>query len=149
MAHNTVLNSYQITNLDSGRLSIPVPEWGFLHFGEYHQDDRAYKYYIKGSDRYRVLDFLYNPENSDERCAFDDLLNIVLIYHSEEERKAFEGYILANPEKVDSLVNASKEYEYIATENELKTSEYKKRLRTGIALNTLLKEWRAMYFLTF
>lgn len=142
MAHNTVLNSYQITNLDSGRLSIPVPEWGFLHFGEYHQDARAYKYYIKGSDRYRVLDFLYNPENSDERCAFDDLLNVVLIYHSEEERKAFEGYVLANPEKLDSLVNASKEYEYIATENELKTSEYKKRLRTGIALNTLLKGWR-------
>ena len=145
MAHNTVLNSYQITNLDSGRLSIPVPEWGFLHFGEYHQDARAYKYYIKGSDRYRVLDFLYNPENSDERCAFDDLLNVVLIYHSEEERKAFERYVLANPEKLDSLVNASKEYEYIATESELKTSEYKKRLRTGIALNTLLKGWRAMY----
>jgi hypothetical protein len=145
MAHNTVLNSYQITNLDSGRLSIPVPEWGFLHFGEYHQDARAYKYYIKGSDRYRVLDFLYNPENSDERCAFDDLLNVVLIYHSEEERKAFEGYVLANPEKLDSLVNVSKEYEYIATENELKTSEYKKRLRTGIALNILLKGWREMY----
>ena len=93
----------------------------------------------------RVLDFLYNPENSDERCAFDDLTNVVLIYHSEEERKAFEGYVLANPEKLDSLVNASKEYEYIATESELKTSEYKKRLRTGIALNTLLKGWRAMY----
>jgi len=145
MAHNTVLDSYQITNLDSGRLSIPVPEWGFLHFGDYHQDTRAYKYYIEGSDRYRVLDFLYNPENSDERCAFDDLLNVVLIYHSEEERKAFEGYVLANPEKLDSLVNASKEYEYIATESELKTSEYKKRLRTGIALNTLLKGWRAMF----
>jgi hypothetical protein len=145
IAHNTVLDSYQITNLDSGRLSIPVPEWGFLHFGEYHQDARAYKYYIEGSDRYRVLDFLYNPENSDERCVFDDLINVVLIYHSEEERKAFEGYVLANPEKMDSLVNASKEYEYIATESELKTSEYKKRLRTGIALNTLLKGWRAMY----
>lgn len=146
MAHNTVLDSYQITNLDSGRLSIPVPEWGFLHFGEYHQDARAYKYYIEGSDCYRVLEFLYNPENSDERCAFDDLLNVVLIYHSEEERKAFERYVLANPEKLDSLVNASKEYEYIATENELKTSEYKKRLRTGTALNTLLKGWRTMYF---
>jgi len=145
MAHNTVLDSYQITNLDSGRLSIPVPEWGFLHFGDYHQDTRAYKYYIEGSDRYRVLDFLYNPENSDERCAFDDLINVVLIYHSEEERKAFEGYVLANPKKLDSLVNASKEYEYIATESELKTSEYKKRLRTGIALNTLLKGWRAMF----
>ena len=142
MAHNTVLNSYQITNLDSGRLSIPVPEWGFLHFGEYHQDTRAYKYYIEGSDRYRVLDFMYNPENSDERCAFDDLMNVVLLYHSEEERKAFEGYVVANPERLDSLVYASKEFEYIATENELKTSEYKKRLRIGIGLNTLLREWR-------
>lgn len=113
---------------------------------KYHQDTSAYKYYIEGSDRYRVLDFLYNSENSDERCAFDDLLNVVLIYHSEEERKAFERYVLANPEKLDSLLNASKEYEYIATENELKTSEYKKRLRTGTALNTLLKGWRTMYF---
>lgn len=142
MAHNTVLNSYQITNLDSGRLSIPVPQWGFLHFGEYHQDTRAYKYYIEGSDRYRVLDFMYNPENSDERCAFDDLMNVVLLYHSEEERKAFEGYVIANSERLDSLVNASKEFEYIATENELKTSEYKKRLRIGMGLNTLLREWR-------
>jgi hypothetical protein len=63
-------------------------------------------------------------------------------YHSEEERKAFEGYVIANPERLDSLVNASKEFEYIATENELKTSEYKKRLRIGIGLNTLLREWR-------
>lgn len=144
MAHNTILDSYQITNLDGGRLSIPVPEWGFLKFGEYHQVTREYKYYVEGSDRCRVLDFLYNPENSDERLAFQNLMNVVLVYHSEEERKTFEGYVVAYPEKIDSLVSASKEFDYIARENELKASVYKKSLRIGIALNALLREWRRM-----
>lgn len=146
MANNTVLDSYEITNLDSGRLSIPVPEWGFLKFGESHQDKRMYKYYIEGSDRYRVLDFLYNPDNSDESCAFDDLMKVVLIYHSEEERKAFESYVLTNQEKLDTFINVIKEFEHIDTENELKTIEYKKKLKLGIGLNTILSEWREINF---
>lgn len=144
IAHNTVLDSYQITNLDSGRLSVPVPKWGFIELDEYHQDTRAYKYYIEGSDRWRLLDFMYNPESSDERWAFQNFMKVVLVYHSEEERKAFERYIVLYSERLDSLVNASNEYEYIATESVTKTNEYKKRLRTGVALNTLLGEWRRM-----
>jgi hypothetical protein len=144
MVHNTVLDSYLIANLDSGRLSVPVPEWGFLYFGKHHQDHKGYKYYTEGSDRYRVLDFLYDPENSEELTAYNNLMDVILLYHSEEERNAFEGHVLANHEKLDSLVNASKEFDYICTDSDLKTREYKEQLKTGMELNTLLREWRKL-----
>ncbi|HOH10259.1 MAG TPA: ATP-binding protein [Bacillota bacterium] len=144
MAYNTVLASYDIANLDSGRLSIPVPEWGTLKLGEKNLKNIVYKFYIKGSDLYNILDFMYNPGNIDEHQAYCNFMKVILLYHSEEERKAFEGYIVTNPKRFSSLFNASKEFEHIFLKDEQKTIEYKRRLRTGIVLNTLLKEWRRL-----
>lgn len=139
----TILESYQIAELDSGRLSIPVPEWGYVcHNRDRTPSNYSYKYYVLGSKLYRVLDFLYNSENSDERFAFMNLKNVVLFYQSEEEKVAFEFYLGENQELVSTRMKNIDRYEYIHTNNENKTAVYKERLRSGIALNFLLMEWR-------
>lgn len=139
----TILDSYQIVVLDSGRLLIPTPKWGFVCHDTYRTDSKfSYKYYILGSNHYRVLSFLYDKENSDQRYAFDDLKDIVLFYQSDDERLAFEVYLENHQELVSDCVNAIDRYNYIQTDNGNKTALYKQRLHTGIALNQLLNEWR-------
>lgn len=96
VANGTVLESYQIVCLDGGRLEIPVPEWSYIPQSFHTSDKIRYKYYTKNSKRHTLLPFMYDPENGDERYAFNHLMNVVLIFESEEERENFEGYIICN-----------------------------------------------------
>ena len=144
---NTVLDSYQLVILDGGRLRIPTPEWGYLCHDEHSIHSKyCYKYYISGSNRYRLLKFLYDPQDGDHRYAFMHLQDVVLFYRSEEERVAFEVYIEANQSALDDKVKSITRYDYIQTENACKTDLYKSRLKAGVALNDMLSEWRTKTF---
>lgn len=48
---------------------------------------------------------MYDPENGEERYAYRNLMKVVLIFDSENERLAFEDFITDNYEnsKIDSL----------------------------------------------
>jgi hypothetical protein len=141
-ARGTVLEEFQIVNLDSGRLSIPVPEWGYVHLKEYHQDVVGYKYYIKGNHTEKLMRFMYNPQNADQRWAYSNLEKIVLYYDSEYERQCFEDYVNYYKEELKKRVANSDEYDYIITESDTKTSGYKKSLRVAIVLKEMLEEFR-------
>lgn len=138
----TILDSYQVVVLDGGRLQIPVPEWGFICHDRYNHNKHSYKYYVLGSKRYRVLSFLYDQQNSDERYAFDSLRDVVLFYKSEDEHVAFETFIKAHQELVKNQLESTDRYSYIHAGNENKTSVYKEQLHIGLALNELLHKWR-------
>lgn len=141
---HTILESFQIAVLDSGRLRIPVPEWGFICHERYSVNSKySYKYYVIESQRYRVLTFLYNKENGDERYAFNDLEDVVLFFQSDEERIAFELYLQENEGLVESQLETIDRYDHIHADNENKTALYKERLRIGIVLNKLLDAWRS------
>lgn len=139
---NTILDSYQTVVLDSGRFHIPVPEWGYICHDRYSHSKYCYKYYVAGSRRYRVFTFLYNRENDEERYAYDNLKDIVLFFFSDEERIAFEVYLEGHQDLVTEKIESVDRYDYIDTGNENKTALYKERLRTGVALNQLLVDWR-------
>ena len=144
MCHQTVLKSYGTVTLDSGRLCIPCPEWGYVCHDEYGVNwEYAYKYYICGTDLFRVLSFMYDSSNGDQRYAFQHLQNVVLIYETEEERLAFETYLEEKQQTVHDCVASVDRYSYVWTETKTKSEEYKKRLHTGVALNILLKNFRA------
>lgn len=141
IANNTVLKEYQTVCLDSGRLLIPVPEWGTI--GDSCYDNKIfYKYYVEGSTTYKLLDFLYNPQNSDERWAFMHLSNVVLFFKSNEERIDFEDYIYQGLSECKKRIEACKEYDNINTGCEARTTLYKQRLRIGVVLNKMLDEFR-------
>lgn len=140
---NTILDSYQIVILDGGRLCIPIPEWGYLCHDQYGLHNKyCYKYYVGGSKSYKLLRFLYDPQNGEHCYAFVRLQEVVVFYHSEEERLAFETYIEENQTLIKDEINKATRFDYVKTETETKTKEYIKRLNTGYVLNKLLKKWR-------
>lgn len=139
----TIIDTYQITVLDGGRLRIPVPEWGFICSDEYGINNKySYKYYILGTRHYRLLMFLLDKENYEELNAFKRLQRVVLLYFSESERLSFEEYLETNQEIVENEINSAKQYDYIKARDEDETKVYKENLTVGVALNNLLKEWR-------
>jgi len=139
----TILDSYQIVVLDGGRLQIPTPTWGYVCHDEYGLHHKyTYKYYVGGSKRYRILRFLYDPQNSDHRYAFMHLQDVVLFYRSDEERLAFEVYIEGHQNLLSDKISEITRFDHISTGSDRKTEVYKERLKTGVALNALLKEWR-------
>lgn len=143
MCNQTTLKSYGMVILDSGRLCVPCPEWGYVCHDEFGMNwEYAYKYYICGTELFRVLSFMYDPSNGDQRYAFRHLQDVVLFYRNEEERLAFESILEARPQIVHDCFAGSKSYDHIVTENETKTKEYRKRLKVGAVLKGLLEEYR-------
>jgi len=142
--HGTTLESYEIAELDSAAVRIPVPEWGYLCHDEYGMNfEYCYKYYIAGTRLSQVLSFMYDRNNGEASYAMRRLYRVVLVYESNEERLAFESWIEANQESVKSAVAASTEYDYIDTGDATMTAEYQKRLRAGLVLNGLLADYRS------
>ena len=104
--------------------------------------DFKQEWHENNSKRDRVRSFLYDPQNSDHQYAFMNLQEVVVFYLSNSERLAFEDYIEINQTMVSNKINEASEFDYIDTGDEKKTTIYKERLRTGVALNELLEEWR-------
>lgn len=142
-ANGTLLYECQIVNLDGGRLSVPVPHWGYVHFD---CDERiSYKYYIENDDEERLLRFMYDASNFDQRCAYNRFEKIVLFYKSEKEKEAFENYIVVNKVELKELMQDSKEYDYIETKSPKRTEDYKNSLRMSVLLKKMVEEFRNNY----
>ena len=143
IVNNTVLEEYQTVSLDGGRLLVPVPELGV--FSEWNKsDEKYYRYYIEENDRYVILKFLYNPENSEQRIAYDNLLKIVLIYKSDDERISFESYVKQSYSDFVRRIESCNEFDNIGAGDPYRTMVYKQQLRVGAVLNEMLKEYREM-----
>ena len=141
-ANNTVLNAFQVAVLDSGRLTVPVPEWGFVHKPGYRSEPIGYKYYVEGSNRYRILQFMYDPCNHEEEYAMSDFMRVVLLFRSETEKEDFMSYIEGYLTELFERVEKCKEYDTIHTSSDRKTAYYKMQLKLGIVLNEMLLEFR-------
>ena len=141
-ARGTTLERYQIMILDSGRLSVPVPEWDYIQLDEYYSDVIGYKYYISGSRTERLMRFMYEPQNSEQRWAFSKLERITLFFVSEDEKNCFEQYVDYNKSELKNRIEASSEFDYIVAENDVKTNGYKRSLRTALVLKEMLEEFR-------
>ena len=80
--------------------------------------------------------------HTEERLAFIDLKNVIIIYESLEEKENYETFIHKNIEKVFKKIKDSDEFKFVSTGDETTTELYKKRLNTGYILVKLLEEWR-------
>lgn len=141
-ANNTVLFSHQLVVLDSGRLTIPIPEWGYIYRDEYHQSSIAYKYYIKDSDTYKLLEFLYAPENLEQRWALSRHMEVVLLFDSPEEKEAFETFSSKQVAQIDGYIKKNYESVFLCTDSQQKTMTYTERILAGKYLNRLLENFR-------
>ena len=139
----TIVDNYQIVALDGGRYSTPTPEWGFLgkRLTE-NGPEFSYKYFLKDSFQYSLHSFLYHEENGEERYAHDDLMDIVLLFDSSEEKNEFERYVEYHIQNLRDRVDAQTEYSYVRADSEAETRFIMHRLRTALVLQSMLKEYR-------
>lgn len=139
----TIVDNYQIVALDGGRYRTPTPEWGFLgkRLTE-NGPEFSYKYFLKDSFRYSLHSFMYHEENGEERYAHDDLMDIVLLFDSVDEKNEFERYVEYHIQNLRDRVDAQNEYSYVRADSEAETRFIIHRLRTARVLQSILKEYR-------
>lgn len=141
-ANNTVLNAFDLAVLDSGRLTVPVPEWGYVHRHGHSYEPIGYKYYVEDSECYRILQFLYDPCNHEEEYAMSDFMRVVLLFRSETEKEDFMSYIDGYLTELFERVEECKEFSYLPINSDRKKADYQMKLRLGIVLNEMLSEFR-------
>ena len=143
ISSKTVLKHFDIVCLDSGRLLVPTPEWGSINTYNSVEKD-FYKYYIINSQRYQVLNFMYEPQNFEQHNAFEHLMDVVLLFESENEKNLFENYVYSQKEHFLSKVETCNKYDYIDAGNNKISEVFKRRLRVGFVLNEMLINFRAI-----
>ncbi|MDK2587338.1 hypothetical protein QOZ83_15940 [Romboutsia sedimentorum] len=146
--YETKLYSRQLVVLDSGRFITPTPEWGFLQFGKYRSStDYAFKYYIKDSLDYKILEFLLNEDSEEAHYAYRHLCEVVLEFDNLFEKDNFIDYVEANKIILEDLIEANKEkYSYLEINEDREKVIVDKRLKIGIALNKMLSEFKNLSY---
>lgn len=87
----------EIIMLDEGRFALPTPEPGCYNSTQLSLPsiDGGYAYYVKDSQKWKLLDF-FNLQNIWEfqRSDFDKLTYFLPIFKSEEEKKEFDEWVV-------------------------------------------------------
>lgn len=145
-SYGTKLYSTQYAILDSGRYVTPTPKWAVIEFDRCNKEERYdFKYFIKDDIDYRLKRFLLNENSHEANYACDRLSTVILIFKDSIEKDKFISYVYSNKELFESyFILESKTYEYIQCSNDLETKQVKKRLKTGVVLNKILKGFRAI-----
>lgn len=142
----TQLYGRQVALLDSGRYTTPVPEWGYLFFGEFKiHPDYAFKYFIKGSPHYKLNEFLYDEENQEQGYARRRFFEVVLLFEDTLEKEAFLEYVhLHKDDFLNRLAVLDGEWSWIEGNTQRQQEQVVIRLKTGKVLNQMLEEFRQM-----
>jgi hypothetical protein len=142
--YETKLYSRQLVVLDSGRFITPTPDWEYLKFGKYRsEDDCDFKYYIKESLDYKILEFLLKDESEEAHYAYCRLCEVVLVFDNLLEKETFINYVEVNKSILDTLIEENKDkYSYLDAKNNRERAIVVKRLKIGIALNKMLDDFR-------
>lgn len=143
--YDTKLYSHQIVNLDGSLLKVPTPEWGFLRFGKYKAEEYyAFKYFVRDSIDFKILKFLLEEEDAEEVFnAYCKFCEVILIFDTYLEKNSFIKYTEENKRILVELIEEDKNsYDWIDTNNDRAKYKVVKHLKTGFALNKMLKNFR-------
>jgi hypothetical protein len=95
--HQTLLTEIGGVSLDGGRYMTPCPETDGITISHYSHWDIMYKYMVKESFLYKLHKFFFiNEFSSDAQTAHNRLMEVILLFDSEQERKLFKDYVVAN-----------------------------------------------------
>lgn len=111
------------------------------------EPDYCLKYFIKDSLDYKLLKFLLDDNNHEECYAYRNLCEVILIFENELEKETFFDYIEEHKAKLTRLIKEDiAKYNYLEIENEREKEVVIERLKTGKALNIMLKDFRKIYY---
>lgn len=138
----TVIYECQLTYLDGGRLLIPTPEWSFIRELKRENYQGGYKYFIKNSNKSKLLSFFYDNQNSEERFAKYHFDEIIIYFDSDTQKNNFELYIKENRDIINNEVDEEiKSMNHIICSTELETSYMKTHIAFGKILNKHFKKY--------
>jgi Divergent AAA domain. len=139
----TKLYSRQVVILDGGRYCTPVPDWGFLYFGENRVNaTHVFNYFTMDSPAYKLNEFLYNEEREEARIARENFFEVVLLFKDEREKSAFLGYVYQHKDDFLQRLEALMETDSWGLSDDKRYIV--ERLNTGKLLKQMLKEFREM-----
>ncbi|OLN31701.1 ATP-binding protein [Desulfosporosinus metallidurans] len=139
----TMLYSRGVVFLDSGRYKTTIPEWGFLHFDEYHQDTVAFKYFEEDDISYLLHNYLFKEDSEEAAYARFKFLEVVLVFDTENEKNAFIEYANCNKGKFTNFVkDINCDYSWIEVNNGRVHKKIVGDIKAGIALKQMLNEFR-------
>ncbi len=147
MYNSNKLDSFQGVYLDSGRLFIPTARWGIIHDKKCPMKIICrYKYYVKGSEEYKLFCFFNDYKNQNQEESLSKILEIFLIFESVEEKEVFAKFIEDNIEVLEEISSLKTQYSYLDVpendQNFSKLKKYQKELRYSLSLKEMLEIWR-------
>lgn len=143
--YTTQLFSCQITALDGHRMTAPCPEMAFIPYWNYSDPNICLRYYITSELRYLLLRFLEHhigdANGKEAQIATRKLLEVVLLFDSQDEVEDFETYIHRHLGAFDSKVLTQRE-PYIANETNTAKKVLSQEIRNSLALKEMQPEWK-------
>lgn len=140
LVNNTIVDSYPIVYLDGARLEIPVPDYEFLHISIAERWE--YRFFVRGDKKFKLLQFMLDPENLEAKYDFNDLMDVVLMFESLEEKEEFKKFVLSNLNELNRYMSNNPKYNYLGVGKDKKEKLIQEDLKRGAALNKMLLIWR-------
>lgn len=142
--YSTQLFSCQVTDLDGHRMIAPCPEMEFIPYRNYGDPKICLRYYVTSELQYLLLRFLEyhmgDANGKEAQIATRRLLEVVLLFESQEDVEDFAIYVHRHLGAFDSEVQAQQE-PYIANETENAKRVLSQKIRNSLALKEMQPKW--------
>lgn len=122
----------------------PCPETKYIPYRNYSDPDICLRYYVTSELLYLLLRFLEhhigNANGNEAQYATRRLLDVVLLFDSDEESEDFATYVHRHLGAFDSKVSEQRE-PHIDNETDLAKKALAAEIRNSWALKAMQPEW--------
>lgn len=147
LCKDTVLETFQLVILDSGRFKTPIPQWGYVGQDYWGMNYKyTYKYYLKESISYKLQQYFLDEDDMEAVYAKRNLDEVVLYFDNEQEKIIFEDYVESNLATLETyIIEVDNVHFNIDIGNKFEVEEIKHRLSIGVALNKIFQSFTETY----
>lgn len=144
--YDTRLHTMHLVYLDSYRLVVPIPSVGFIKdCNDRVIQEYLFKYYIRGTFDFKMLEFLIEKQSYDYEEALINLNEIILTFNSIIEKDNFINFIEERLEELEAIINSDDEcYDSIIVNDGIDIDVIIRKLKVGKALNGMLNNFRGI-----
>ncbi|WP_418127164.1 helix-turn-helix domain-containing protein [Streptococcus parasuis] len=141
--HQTLLKELLGVALDGERYFTPCPEIAGITLDKTknYNWDFSYRYFTKGTFKYKLNEFFYLQESFSEEYSRMDFFEVVLLFETENERMEFEKFVRRNWDKRDMYLN-NVYMPHIPNLPNYKEGAFIEEYENALVLNKMLSEFR-------
>lgn len=141
--HQTLLKELLGVALDGRRYFTPCPEIAGITLDKTknYNWDFSYRYFTKGTFKYKLNEFFYLQESFSEEYSRMDFFEVVLLFETENERMEFEKFVRRNWDKRDMYLN-NVYMPHIPNLPNYKEGAFIEEYENALVLNKMLSEFR-------